>query len=203
MPKIIKNIEGKILNAASELFIEQGYEKTDIRQIASKAQIAVGTLYNYYKNKDVLFYAVFEHKLTTTVASIKKAIEKTDDPEQRVYNFLRLMQKELHGNSKQGWKHLYKVFSQKKELLVSHKDVNEEIKKLFKNIETMIQNIYDDYSIKLTGSKIPESISIRMKPTIMMMLFSLTNKLPNEPEENIKYLHNIITCMCRIGRDYE
>jgi AcrR family transcriptional regulator len=203
MPKIIKNIEDKILSAASELFIEQGYDKTDIRQIAGKANIAVGTLYNYYKNKQVLFYAVFEHKLTTTLENIKQAIEKDDDPEQRIYNFLVRMQKELQGSSKQGWKHLYKVFSQRKDFLPPYKDVDDNIKKIFKKLESMIQKIYDDYSIKLTGSKLPEQICVRMKPTIMMMLFSLSNKIPNEPEENIKYIHSIITCMCRMGREYE
>jgi AcrR family transcriptional regulator len=43
-----------ILEAALELFAEQGYDKTSIRQIAQKANISLGLLYNYFKSKEDL-----------------------------------------------------------------------------------------------------------------------------------------------------
>ena len=46
MPKIIKNLEENIFNAAFELFSEYGYQDVDMKMIAKKVGIAVGTLYN-------------------------------------------------------------------------------------------------------------------------------------------------------------
>lgn len=45
----------KICNAAEELFREKGYTETKISDIAAKAGVSIGTIYNYYKNKDELF----------------------------------------------------------------------------------------------------------------------------------------------------
>ncbi len=55
MPKTIKNLSSKIKITALEIFMEKGYEKTDMRYIAKKMGIAVGTLYNYYPSKSMLF----------------------------------------------------------------------------------------------------------------------------------------------------
>lgn len=41
-----------ILDAATELFSEQGYDCTSIRQIAERAGISLGLLYNYFKSKE-------------------------------------------------------------------------------------------------------------------------------------------------------
>ena len=41
-----------ILDSATDLFAEQGYDCTSIRQIAERAGISLGLLYNYYKGKE-------------------------------------------------------------------------------------------------------------------------------------------------------
>ncbi|MGR3811367.1 TetR/AcrR family transcriptional regulator [Jiulongibacter sp. NS-SX5] len=46
----------KILNAAKELFLTKGYEKTSIRNIADKIEYSPGTIYLYYKDKNELFF---------------------------------------------------------------------------------------------------------------------------------------------------
>lgn len=45
----------KIKEAAKAVFIEKGYSETKMSEIAAKASISVGTIYNYYKNKKDLF----------------------------------------------------------------------------------------------------------------------------------------------------
>jgi AcrR family transcriptional regulator len=44
----------RIVNAAEELFLSKGYERTTTRDIAAAAGIAAGTLFNYYKTKESL-----------------------------------------------------------------------------------------------------------------------------------------------------
>jgi AcrR family transcriptional regulator len=45
-------------NAAVELFMEQGYHATSMRQIAERAGLALGGIYNYFSSKDELFEAI-------------------------------------------------------------------------------------------------------------------------------------------------
>jgi AcrR family transcriptional regulator len=49
----------EIIRAAYDLFVQQGYHGTSMRQIASEAEIALGGLYNHFKNKEQVFKEVF------------------------------------------------------------------------------------------------------------------------------------------------
>lgn len=44
----------RILNAALELFAEEGYDRTSISKIAKTAGVSKGLIYNYYKSKEEL-----------------------------------------------------------------------------------------------------------------------------------------------------
>jgi AcrR family transcriptional regulator len=47
-----------IMDAAMRMFVEAGYEKTSIRNIAEKIEYSPATIYLYYKDKDELLYDV-------------------------------------------------------------------------------------------------------------------------------------------------
>lgn len=51
-----------IIHAASEAFLENGYQNTSMETISNKAGVAKQTLYNYFGNKDALFIAVVDQK---------------------------------------------------------------------------------------------------------------------------------------------
>ena len=48
----------RILEAAAELFREAGYEGAKIEAIAAAAEVSVGTIYNYYRNKGDILVAI-------------------------------------------------------------------------------------------------------------------------------------------------
>lgn len=48
----------RIIDAAMQVFMDEGYEKTSIRNIADKIEYSPATIYLYYKDKDELFYEV-------------------------------------------------------------------------------------------------------------------------------------------------
>jgi len=48
-----------ILQAAHDLFVEQGYHGTSMRQVAQRAGVALGGLYNHFTSKEAVFEAVF------------------------------------------------------------------------------------------------------------------------------------------------
>lgn len=48
-----------ILRAAFDLFVEQGYHGTSMRQIAQRADVALGGIYNHFPGKEDIFTEVF------------------------------------------------------------------------------------------------------------------------------------------------
>src|SRR3970040_2313969 len=49
-------------DAAFELFMEQGYHATSMRQIADKAGLALGGIYNHFSSKEDIFVAILMDK---------------------------------------------------------------------------------------------------------------------------------------------
>lgn len=54
MPKIIENVREQLLSVAKKQIEERGYANTTIRSVAGECGLAVGTVYNYFKSKDML-----------------------------------------------------------------------------------------------------------------------------------------------------
>lgn len=80
----------KIVSAATELFATHGYHATSISQIAHKARVSKGLLYNYFKSKDHLLDEIVQsamreaeepllamHSLSDPLEKIKLIIEGT------------------------------------------------------------------------------------------------------------------------------
>jgi len=57
----------QILDAATMVFVTKGFHATSIKDIAREADIADGTIYNYFKNKHALLIGILE-KLTQQTA---------------------------------------------------------------------------------------------------------------------------------------
>lgn len=81
-----------IIDAAMEMFIELGYDKTSIRNIADKIEYSPATIYLYYKDKDELLYAVqgeaFD-RLHKYFLQEVTAIDPLERLEQLLYAYLR------------------------------------------------------------------------------------------------------------------
>lgn len=74
MPKILINPKELILQEAVELLKEKGYKNFSIRELASRCNIATGTVYNYFTNKRNIISVIFNErwaKLLTEVRKIK------------------------------------------------------------------------------------------------------------------------------------
>jgi TetR/AcrR family fatty acid metabolism transcriptional regulator len=64
----VELLRNEILKAAVEVFKECGYEKATIKKIAEKAEVADGSIYNYFENKRDVLLSLFEKmKEATTV----------------------------------------------------------------------------------------------------------------------------------------
>ena len=79
------NTKAHLLQTSLRLFQKRGFEKTTMRDIASEAGIALGSTYYYFKGKDEIVFAFYQHSLDKTIAygreifsSNKKAEKKLE-----------------------------------------------------------------------------------------------------------------------------
>ena len=54
MPKIIENVRGQLLAEARRQVAQHGYADTTIHSVAGACGLGVGTVYNYFKSKEML-----------------------------------------------------------------------------------------------------------------------------------------------------
>lgn len=78
-----------ITEAAIDVFAEKGFHQARVSDIASRAGVADGTIYLYFKNKDDLLLSIFEEKMDYMLAGLSKALESIPDPVGRIREFAR------------------------------------------------------------------------------------------------------------------
>ena len=68
-----EQLRARILDAARELFVAEGYRNVSIRKIAEKVEYSPAALYSYFPSKDAVFFALAEE-------GFRKLFEFTNDP---------------------------------------------------------------------------------------------------------------------------
>src|SRR5882757_3989278 len=71
--RLKETIAGAILDAAEELAAEVGLPGASLQGVAQRAGVAVGTIYNYFDDRDELFAEVFARRRTELLAALDAA----------------------------------------------------------------------------------------------------------------------------------
>lgn len=74
----------RIIDAAFQLFIENGFDNTSVDLITSKADVGKGTFYNYYCSKGALLYDLMEIIGEQRGEQIWPSVIKLEDTRQRL-----------------------------------------------------------------------------------------------------------------------
>jgi AcrR family transcriptional regulator len=184
----------KIIEAAYELFIKQGYHGTSMRQIAQKAGIALGGLYNHFPGKEDVFRAVFldYHPYREMLSVVIEAEGHT------IEQVLGHILDQMTGVLDQHPQFLNLMFIE----LVEFKSVhaNELFASIFPNITQIVQKNYTQYQEMLRS--VPLAMFIR---SLMGLIFSyyltemiLAPRAPVEFRQDAReylldiYLHGIL-----------
>ncbi len=69
----------RILAAALELFREQGFEATTMREIALAAKVATGAAYYYFASKDAIVLAFYDHAQKDMEPRLNEVLEASQD----------------------------------------------------------------------------------------------------------------------------
>lgn len=84
------------MEAAAQVFEERGYAATTTNRIAERAGVAVGSLYQYFANKDALLAAAAQQHLQDAAAGLASLVHRLDEdpappPHELLEEFLRAM----------------------------------------------------------------------------------------------------------------
>jgi AcrR family transcriptional regulator len=86
----------RILESATTLFREQGYDSARIEDIAEMAEVSVGTLYNYYQNKGDILVATVAMEVTEVLEAGSRIVA---NPPLNVAEALRTLIEQYYDHS--------------------------------------------------------------------------------------------------------
>ncbi len=70
----------RIMRASFKLFLENGYENTQIRQIAEESQAVTGSIYHFFRNKEDIFRALIRPIFTKQIEICQNAVSDEESP---------------------------------------------------------------------------------------------------------------------------
>ncbi|MEA2115174.1 MAG: TetR/AcrR family transcriptional regulator [Thermodesulfobacteriota bacterium] len=80
----------EMLTAAIELFSEKGYHNVTMREIAKKAEFAIGTLYKFFKNKEDIYKSIIVEQADMFHEALFKALAERDDEIEKLQNYVQV-----------------------------------------------------------------------------------------------------------------
>ena len=95
--KIRETSRMEILNAALELFATNGFHATSISQIAEKAGISKGLMYNYFESKDALLKYIIEEGFHL-IEELMIEVGRESDPRNALEKIIRQSIKHIKEN---------------------------------------------------------------------------------------------------------
>jgi AcrR family transcriptional regulator len=81
----------RIIDAAAQLFAERHYHEVRMDDIAAKANVAKGTIYLHFKDKDDLYRALAVNSFRKLIQNVRDALVGVDDPASKLLNFHRVI----------------------------------------------------------------------------------------------------------------
>lgn len=184
MPKIIEDIETKILNAAYELFNEGGWESIDMRKIAQKAGVGVGTLYNYYKNKNQLFIKVLKLSWQDTVYKLEKAMKMPNETLEKVNLFIKILHEDL--NTRKGIDCELRKTTSKREFEIMLEIRKEFSGQLVEMMQDIISKIKEKHELKIS-----KGMEYRFAEAFVILTAIENFRYEDEKEKNLKFLNEL------------
>lgn len=79
----IQETQARLLNAAEEVFVRDGYEAAQLDEIAARADRSKGAVYTHFKSKEDLFLALFEHRTRFYIDRLMKDFGRCANRKQR------------------------------------------------------------------------------------------------------------------------
>lgn len=183
---------GAILEAARELFFSTGYDGTTVEAIAAKAEVAVGTVYNYFESKSAIILAITEED-TSEYSGGEYAISDTDSLPDVLRGYVHTFMEVLSRYPKQLLRELMREAlgssggSLGEGIIRQDITLLEELEELFRRLRA---------SGRLRDEVSTEMASLLVYGTVMTSLIWYAADTERKPEEMIASLDGMLETAC-------
>jgi TetR/AcrR family fatty acid metabolism transcriptional regulator len=155
-----------ILEAAVQVFAEQGFFQSTVAQVAKKAGVADGTIYLYFKNKDDILIQFYEYKTRQVFKKFRAAVDVADTAESKLRNLVRTHLEEFQKDINmaivyQAETHQHRRLAQDviKEMSKWYRDILTEVVELGQAEGTMRRNLYVGLVMRMINGSVNEVIN--------------------------------------------
>ena len=153
MAQILKTeIKNRIDDAALKVFFEKGFFSTKMADIAKTADISVGNIYRYYKNKENLYYAIIPPE---RVSAIKEMLVRRIEAAHGIADLRKPGPEDTY----------WVIFEEQLEFMLEHRQLV--VILLRKSRGTVYENFQQELieTIKLLTHSYMESVNKRLEST--------------------------------------
>src|ERR1700720_4517560 len=79
---------GRILEHATEVFCDKGYEGASMRDLSRATGMSLAGMYHYFGSKERLLYLIQKHTFSTILTQLRDRLSQSTDPEQAIRTFI-------------------------------------------------------------------------------------------------------------------
>ena len=98
----------RIVKAAERLFARKGYPEVAMEDVAARAGLAVGTIYNYFPSKSALLLAIVRRETESLLARGQKILDDPPrDPVEAVSAFIEIFLEDFTRDDRRLWRELF------------------------------------------------------------------------------------------------
>lgn len=88
-----------IIDAAVKVIAQYGYHNAQVSRIASEANVADGTIYLYFKNKDDVLISLFREKMGRFIQEVERTIDNIEDPAEQLKTMIDMHFRHLENDA--------------------------------------------------------------------------------------------------------
>lgn len=134
----------KIIEVATKLFAEQGYETTSVTNICEMAGVSKGLIYHHFKSKELILTEIFTES-TNKMLSLNKQSQPEIEPNIQLVDLIESIFSQLE-NNKIFFQLNLNIMFQPSTKKILQKQINERGKILFNSVKVIFDKISSENS---------------------------------------------------------
>jgi len=166
-------LKNKIINSASKLFMDKGYEKTSVQDIMNDCKVSKGGLYHHFASKEDIMLTIVDKVIDDISISIVRVFkDKKLTPTEKLLIWIK-QKTDITATNK---KLIIRIFESNKHVLIREEYLNKLRKKIY---PLLIKNARDGVKTGEFKMKYPEEMMkliLVMREGIRMPLHSSSQK---------------------------
>src|SRR5215468_974469 len=101
--ELIEQTRQRVLEAAGEVFAEQGFKDATIREICKRAGANVAAVHYHFGDKEELYTAVFDYARSCAIAQFNGLMSPTLPAEERLRTLVRAVLRRFFDKGRPAW----------------------------------------------------------------------------------------------------